>query len=199
MLIVGLNGSPNKNGNTKYLLNHLLLETEKNGCQTQIIDVLDCVKSSKNNFCVVCSQPCSMVCFKATKLEKAFEMMARADAIVLGSPVHFGTVSAPLKAMFDMSRSLREQKKLYNKIGVGVTVGASSFGGQETTIKALHDIMLIQGMIIVGDGYGDDDCGHHGVCATKPSKCDAFALERSKSLAKRVVEVCKTQKHCGGI
>lgn len=194
MLIVGLNGSPNKNGNTKYLLSYLLSEIEKSGYQTQIIDVIDSVRSTNNSFCKLCSQPCSKICFKGTKLEEAFDTMAKADAVVLGSPVYFGTVSAPLKVMFDMSRSLRHEKKLYNKISAGVTVGASRFGGQESTLKALHDIMLIHGMIVVGDGYWEDDCGHHGVCATTPAKYDEFALERCKILAKRLVEVCKIHK-----
>jgi len=36
-------------------------------------------------------------------------------------------------------------------------------------MKALHDIMLVHGMTIVGDGYVGDDCGHHGVCAQQPA------------------------------
>ena len=42
------------------------------------------------------------------------------------------------------------------------------FGGQETTIKAIHDLMLVQGLIIVGDGHRDFDSGHQGACAQRP-------------------------------
>ena len=69
-------------------------------------------------------------------------------------------------------------------------MGSSRYGGQETTIKALHDIMLVHGMIIVGDGYFEKDCGHHGVCAQKPALADDNALNRAEILGKRMVEVC---------
>jgi len=72
-----------------------------------------------------------------------------------------------------------------------VTVGGARFGGQETTMKALHDIMLVHGMTIVGDGYVGDDCGHHGVCAQQPADKDEFAIKRAKILGRRLVDVCK--------
>jgi len=194
MLIIGLNGSPNKNGNTKYLLTHMLEKVEKLGVSTVIMDVHEIVTSTKHGYCIACSSPCKGVCYKDTKLEEAFEIVKKADGIVFGSPVYFGTVSAQLKAMFDMSRKLRSEKALYNKVATGITVGASRFGGQETTMKALHDIMLVQGMIIIGDGYYEDDCGHHGVCAVRPAEDDEFALKRSEILAKRLVEVCKATR-----
>jgi multimeric flavodoxin WrbA len=70
-------------------------------------------------------------------------------------------------------------------------VGGSRYGGQETTLRALHDIMLIHGMIVVGDGFADADCGHHGVCAHRPAVEDEAAHKRCDILARRVVEVCR--------
>jgi hypothetical protein len=58
-------------------------------------------------------------------------------------------------------------------------------------MKALHDIMLVHGMIIVGDGYIEKDCGHHGVSAHRPAHSDDFALNRIEFLGKRMVEVCE--------
>src|SRR5690554_128559 len=167
MLILGLNGSPHKEGNTWFLLREILKKAEDLGAQTQILDVADLVKTAPQQFCVACST-CTGQCFKDSALEEGFALLQKADGLVLGSPVYFGTVTAQLKAFFDMSFPLRRRKTLYNKVGAGVTVGASRFGGQETTIKALHDIMLVHGMIIVGDGHYDTDCGHHGICAVKP-------------------------------
>lgn len=190
MLIVGLNGSPNKEGNTKFLLNTVLKEAEAMGAETMILEVPELLGTSKQSFCTACSTPCSGVCFKGTKLEETFELLKKADALVFGSPVYFGSVSAQLKAFFDKTRMLRGQKALYNKFGAGVTVGASKYGGQETTMKAIHDIMLVQGMVIVGDGYIENDCGHHGVCAQRPASEDEFAIKRAQILGKRLAEVC---------
>ena len=69
-----------------------------------------------------------------------------------------------------------------------VSVGAARFGGQETTVKALHDMLLIQGMSIVGEGIGDADAGHQGVCAQKPAAEDSYALERAAILGRRLAQ-----------
>lgn len=191
MLIVGLNGSPNKNGNTKILLEKVISTAKKLGAETKILEVSEIFKGVSQPFCTVCSNPCSGQCFHGTNLEGAFDLLKQADGVVLGSPVYFGSVSGQLKAFFDKSRKLRGEKGLYNTVGAGVTVGNSRFGGQETTMKALHDIMLVQGMIIVGDGYLENDCGHHGVCAQRPGAEDSYALQRAEILGKRLVEVCE--------
>lgn len=190
LLILGLNGSPNKDGNTRFLLNKVLETASILGAETQILQVDDLVRSAKHPFCTVCSNPCSGVCFKGTELAEAYELLKRADGVIIGSPTYFGTVSAQLKAFFDKTRMLRRDKGLYNVVAAGVTVGGSKYGGQEATMKALHDIMLVHGMIIVGDGYIEKDCGHHGVIAQRPAQSDDFALTRVELLGKRMVEVC---------
>ncbi|MCX7841607.1 MAG: flavodoxin family protein [Clostridia bacterium] len=194
MLIVGLNGSPNENGNTKFLLNTVMEQASTLGAKTRILEAGELLSSAKHAFCKACSNPCSGACYKGTKLEEAFETLKKADAIVLGTPVYFGTVSAQIKAFFDKTRKLRVEKAFYNKVGAGVTVAASKYGGQETTMKALHDIMLVHGMIVVADGFGQDDCGHHGVCSQRPAQNDEFAIKRARILAKRLVEVCGWRK-----
>jgi multimeric flavodoxin WrbA len=191
MLIVGLNGSPNKNGNTKYLLNLVLDNLKQMGAETSIIEIPEVLKSAKHSFCTVCSNPCSGVCYKDTALDEAFELMRKADGLLFGSPSYFGTVTGQMKAFFDKTRKLRGEKAFYNKVAAGVTVGASKYGGQETTLKALHDIMMVQGMTIVGDGYFEDDCGHHGVCAHRPAENDDFAKSRAIILSKRIFDACK--------
>lgn len=190
MLIIGLNGSPNKNGNTKFLLNRIMEQAALLGAETQILDVAELLSTARYSFCNVCSNPCSGACFKGTKLDEAYEFMRKADGIVMGSPVYFGTISGQLKAFFDKTRKHRGEKAFYNKVAAGVTVATSKYGGQETTIKAMHDIMLVHGMIVLADGYRDDDCGHHGVCAHRPAENDEFAIKRAGILAKRLVEVC---------
>lgn len=191
MFIVGINGSPNKEGNTKFLLRKVMEKAQSLGANTAIIDVSEVLASAKHSFCNACSNPCSGVCFGGTKLEEAYDLMKKADGLIIGSPVYFGTVSGQLKAFFDKARKLRGEKALYNKIAAGIAVGASRFGGQENTLTAINDIVLVQGMIIVGAGYIDDDCGHHGVCGQKPAEDDEFAIKRAEILAKRMVEVCR--------
>ena len=91
-----------------------------------------------------------------------FDLLRRADGILLGSPVYFGTVSAQLKSFWDKTRLLRREKYLINVVGGALAVGGSRFGGQETTLRALQDMMLCQGMIVVGDAHLEEDAGHQG-------------------------------------
>jgi len=73
----------------------------------------------------------------------------------MGSPVYFGTrMPGQLKAFWDKTRVLRREKALAAECCRGaIAVGAGTLWGvKKTTLKAIHDMMLVQGMIIVGDG-----------------------------------------------
>ncbi|HDP69965.1 MAG TPA: flavodoxin family protein [Actinobacteria bacterium] len=188
MLIVGINGSPHNDGNVAHLLCVALEEAKKKGATVFIENVCDVFEGQKKPYCDACSSPCNRSCFEGTLLEESFEHLSKADAIILGSPVYFGTVSAQLKAYWDKTRALRTEKLLLGTIGGAVAVGASKFGGQESTIRTLHDMMLIQGMNIVGDGAFEFDAGHQGVCGVRPVEEDSNAVKRAKILGIRIFE-----------
>ncbi|MGI9950791.1 flavodoxin family protein [Moorellaceae bacterium AZ2] len=189
MLIVGINGSPRKEGNTAYLLQQGLAAAADAGAETVLIHVGEALADQKNFFCVQCSSPCRGLCSRNNHLGEAYDLLRRSDGILLGSPVYFGSVSAQLKAFWDKSRVLRKEKALLNVVGAAVAVGGSRFGGQETTLKALFDMMLIQGMMIVGDGHQEHDCGHQGGCSQAPAVQDEFAIKRVRILGLRLAEV----------
>ncbi len=194
MYILAINGSPDRGGNTALLLQAVLDAAAEEGVEGRLIHVMDAVKGQKMPFCLACSSPCKEACHgKDAGLREACEAMEGASAVVLGSPVYFGTVSAQLKALWDKTRAVRTRRSLVGKPAAAVSVGAARFGGQETTLKALHDMLLIQGMSIVGEGLDDADAGHQGVCAQKPAADDAHALERAAILGRRLArEVSKT-------
>jgi multimeric flavodoxin WrbA len=189
--VIGLNGSPKKNGSTAYLLELTLKIARQEGAETELIHVEPLLQSQKYPYCRDCSSPCTGVCYRGSTMEQAFRILVQADAIIIGSPVYFGTVSAQIKGFWDKSRKLRSAHALLNKVGAAVTNGGGRFGGQETTLKTLHDMMLIQGMILVGDGHASADAGHPGCCAQAPAYGDKNALQRAEILARRVVEVAR--------
>jgi multimeric flavodoxin WrbA len=191
MYILGLNGSPNTGGNTYYILKKLLDICEKKGAKTEIINVPKIINTAKWPFCIVCSDPCDKRCYSETELEKTFDKMKEADGVFIGSPVYFGSVSAQLKAFFDKSRNLRKERAFVNLIGAAISVGGAKYGGQETTIRAIHDMMLVQGMTIIGDGHYDYDAGHHGICSHRPSAEDDFSNKRIEVLANRMIQLTK--------
>jgi len=192
MYILAINGSPRRDGNTALLLGKVLEAAEAEGVEGRLLHVMDAVKGQKNPFCVACSSPCKEACHeKDPGLREACEALEGAAAVVLGSPVYFGTVSAQLKALWDKTRAIRSRCSLVGKPAAAVSVGAARFGGQETTLKALHDMLLIQGMSIVGEGTEDTDAGHQGVCAQNPAAEDPFALERARILGARLAREVK--------
>lgn len=188
MLIVGLNGSPDRKGNTAYLLELVLGRCRELGATTELIDVMEALKGQERPYCIACATPCPGKCQDVENLKNAQNLLRSCDALVVGSPVYFGTVSAQLKAFWDKTRNLRGEKALLGKPAGAVAVGAARFGGQETTIRAIHDILLVHGMIIVGDASTYSGAGHQGVSASRPSKDDKFAQERARALAEGLFE-----------
>ena len=191
LLIIAINGSPKTKGNTACLLEEALGECQKMGAKGEIIHCQTILKNQKVPFCVACSAPCTGKCYQDTLLDKSYALMSKADALIVGSPVYFGTASAQLKAFWDKGRKIRSEKKLLNVVGGAVTSGRSRFGGQEPTLRTIHDMLLVQGMIGVGDGYYQDDCGHCGAAAQEPAREDENALKRARILGKRIFEVAK--------
>lgn len=191
MLFLALNGSPNRNGNTAQMLHAALEVVSASGEEGVFIHVPEVMSGVKVPFCLACSDPCQGKCYQGTALEEVFNLMRRADGIFVGSPVYFCTVSAQLKGFWDKMRSLRRERALLNVVGAALSVGGARFGGQETTLRAIQDMMLCQGMTVVGDGHWEEDAGHQGACAQRPVAGNVEALKRCRILAQRVLELAR--------
>lgn len=190
MYIVALNGSHNKDGNTAFLLSEVLQHCAQAGAQTELISVHEAVMDAKTPFCVNCTTPCAKVCYQGTKLEEAFEKVAKADFVLFGSPVYFGSMTAQMKAFFDKTRAVRADKAWLGKPMAAVAVGASKYGGQEHTIEHIQACAFVSGMTVLGNSSGLS-MGHFGLAAQKPACEDAYALKEAKSLATRIIDTIK--------
>ena len=106
-----------------------------------------------------------------------------ADAIVVGSPTYYGLMSFEIKKLFDESVSKHGQ--LDGKIGAAFSSSANIGGGNETTIMAILQMMLIHGMLIQGDAKGD----HYGpVSIGQP---DDRVEKMCKRQGQRIAELVK--------
>jgi len=81
------------------------------------------------------------------------------DAIVLGSPTYYGLPAAEVKKLLDDSVGLHGQ--LAGKVGGAFSSSANVGGGNETTVMALIQALLIHGMVVQGSASGD----HYGPVA----------------------------------
>lgn len=192
MLIIGLQGSPRLNSNTFTLLDLALKGAREEGVETEMIFVQKILREQKYPYCVNCVEECTGACYRGTALEEVFELFSRADGIILASPVYYGTISGQIKGLWDKTRRLRNNMMLYNVVGGAISVGRMRFGGQETTLKTMFDMMLVQGMLLTGDGHFSTDAGYHGVCAQEPVAKDMNALKRALAMGKRMAEVAKS-------
>ncbi len=187
MYVLALNASHNSNGNTAYLLNEVLKVCKDGGAKTELASVHEAVMDAKLPFCVCCSSPCSKQCYKGTKLEELFEKVKKADAVIFGSPVYFGSMTAQLKSFFDKTRAVRADKEWLGKYAAAVSVGGSKYGGQERTIDHIQSCCMVLGMTLIGNS-SELGAGHFGVSAQAPAVEDEYANAQAKVLGKRILE-----------
>ena len=79
--------------------------------------------------------------------------LAAADAVIFGTPTRFGGVPAQVQQFLDTTGGLWATGALIGKLGGVFTSSATQHGGQETTIRHLHTMMLHHGFVIAGLPY----------------------------------------------
>lgn len=117
--------------------------------------------------------------------------LRQADAIIIGSPVYFGSMAAPIKELVDRSVAIRGSLK--NKIGAAFVTSGHDTGGKETTIMSIIQAMLIHEMIVVGDPIAAG--GHYGAAAL--GEPDQEAINQGRALGARVAELVRCLKEAG--
>jgi multimeric flavodoxin WrbA len=103
MKVCGIIGSPCKNGNVDLLVSQVLKGAASQGGETSKIHL----NSLKIKPCQSCGvDPYPEHCLFNDDMKQIYDALETSDAIVLGSPVYFDTVSAQAKLMIDRSNCL---------------------------------------------------------------------------------------------
>ena len=154
MKVTAFNGSPRKDGNTAILIKHVFRELEKEGLETELVQL----SGKKIHGCIACykcfenkDQRCSV---KEDFANECIEKMIGSEGIILGSPVYFADVTAEMKALIDRAGfvSLANNGLYKNKVGASV-VALRRTGGIHT-LDSLNHFFLAGQMIIVGRAIG---------------------------------------------
>jgi arsenate reductase (thioredoxin) len=149
MLILGLQGSPRRNGNTSHLLALCMAQAEQAGALTHTIEIdkrhiLPCKEylvCDKKGYCPIDDD----------MKHEIYALIRRADVIISASPVFFYNVTAQLKALMDRCQTFWARKyrlKLRDPgarmrrgamLSVAATKGKTLFDAVELTTKYFFD------------------------------------------------------------
>jgi multimeric flavodoxin WrbA len=154
MKVVAFNGSPRKDGNTTILINHVFRELEKEGVETELVQLSE----KKIHGCIACykcfenkDQRCAV---KDDIANECIEKMTKAEGIILGSPVYFTDVTAEMKALIDRAGFVSMANGGMYKNKVGAAVVAVRRSGAIHTLDTMSHFFLAGQMIIIGRGIG---------------------------------------------
>ncbi len=186
MKVLAINGSPRKKGNTQVLLDAALDEFKNAGAEAETISMADySIKPCTG--CERCYQK-FWDCPIGDDAVKVLKKMAYADALLVGSPVYFGGVTAQLKALFDRSSMPYQQLELSGKVGGAIAVGQGLHGGQELTVTQIVAFFMCHDMVVA-----PSESGILGAMATANGpgdvRKDEDGLKSARSLAKRMIRL----------
>ena len=98
MKAIGIVGSPRKNGNTEIITRHILKAVEEEGIETEVIRLAG-LEIRPCNACMACEN--EETCPIDDDLFPIYIKMKEADAIILTSPVYYGSATALMKALME--------------------------------------------------------------------------------------------------
>lgn len=183
--VVAINGSPRKDGNTSVLIRTILAELEREGIETEAIQI----GGKKVHGCLAC-----MKCFENRDgkcvldddiVNTCIRKMAEADGLILGSPVYFLDVTSEMKALIDRAGFVSFANGLLfkNKIG-NVTVAVRRAGASRTADSMLHFLLanetIVAGLPVIGIGRDIGDV-----------EKDAEGMDRAHHLGKSMAQLLK--------
>ncbi|MCF8119780.1 MAG: flavodoxin family protein [Deltaproteobacteria bacterium] len=195
MKILGICCSPRKEKTTYYALKTSLtaIPDAYGQVNTHLIDLSE----KEINGCKACG-----ACMKKLKCSQDDDFNAlvpilsdpEVGGIIVATPVYMGSMSSQCKAFLDRCVMFRRNGFLFrDKVGGVITVGGVRNGGQSATIQHIHAVMLVQDMILVGDGRPG---AHFGgtMWSGHPDgiERDEVGMATVQSLGKRVAEVALT-------
>jgi NAD(P)H dehydrogenase (quinone) len=117
-----------------------------------------------------------------------------ADAVIVGSPVYFGTMSGEVKTFFDnwlLKFGLWQDRKIRNKVGGAFATGGGISNGKEVTMLSILGAMLINQMIVVSGGGG---FGASATTGPDSPGIDEKEVAEARALGTRIAEVAAVVK-----
>jgi multimeric flavodoxin WrbA len=150
MKAIGVVGSPRKNGNTEIITKHALKAIAEEGVETELVllagkDIRPC------DGCGSCHGERGR-CHIDDDLMPLYEKLKSADAIILASPVYYGSATSLIKAMMDRVGFIGGHRRIFaGKVGGPLVVARRA--GQNFTHAQLSFWFHILGFYMPGSTY----------------------------------------------
>ena len=189
--VVALNGSARKGANTAILLGYVLRELEKEGIETELIELsganihgcLACRECSKGK-----DRRCSQ---KGDMGNMLIEKMEQADGVLLGSPTYVADISPEIKALIDRACVVAKSNGGIFRRKVGAAVVSVRRAGAIHAFDALNHFFLISEMIVPGSSYWNIGIGREPGDVEK----DEEGIQTMKTLGQNMAWVLKKIKN----
>ncbi|MBM4445259.1 MAG: flavodoxin family protein [Chloroflexi bacterium] len=209
--LLGVCGSPVKEGNTEAFLHEALREAgAQPGVSTSEIllarkKIGDCrhcnwclVKQEKGRFCAI-----------EDDMTEIYPRLIEADALLLSTPTYAGRLSGYMATFMDRWRALVLGKHyrgaLEGKVGGAMTVAWLRNAGPETALLSVVTALLMWGVVVVTPGESGCQFGAVGLSSSGGTGRfdpkdrlgvlqDEAGLKSARALARRMVRMSRTLK-----
>ena len=185
MKVVLINGSPHRKGNTFIALSEVAGALEKEGVQTEIIQLG--IKAVQG--CIACNKCAELghCVFQDTLYNQVREALQEADGIVVGSPVYYAGPNGALCALLDRVFYSCSELLAYK---AGASVAVCRRGGASATFDRLNKYFNILNMPVVSSQYWNSVHGMRPGEATE----DAEGLQTMRMLGRNMAWLLKGVK-----
>lgn len=187
MNAIGVVGSPRRNGNTEIITDYTLQAVAEEGIETELVTLagLDI------RHCTACG-----ACFEEERctidddLMPIFRKLKAADAVILATPVYYGSASSLMKALMDRVGLLsgRERRPFAGKVGGPLVVARRA--GQNFTHAQMMFWFHILGFYMPGSSYWNISFGRE----KGEVNSDKEGLETARNFGKNIAHLVKKLK-----
>ena len=184
MKVVLINVSPHRKGNTFIALSEVAGALEKEGVQTEIIQLG--IKAVQG--CIACNKCAELghCVFQDTLYNQVREALQEADGIVVGSPVYYAGPNGALCALLDRVFYSCSELLAYK---AGASVAVCRRGGASATFDRLNKFTILN-MPVVSSQYWNSVHGMRPGEATE----DAEGLQTMRMLGRNMAWLLKGVK-----
>ncbi len=193
MKVLAINGSPRAEGNTALALDEMARELATAGIETEIVHIGH--KAIRGcQACGACGRNRNERCiFSDDPVNETVQKMKAADAIILGSPVHFAGIGGAMKSLCDRVFYVGMANGGLFAGKVGASVVAVRRTGGSVTWQGLNFYLHIANMTLAGSSYWGVV---HGALPGEAAD-DAEGMQTMRNTARHIAWLLRQRESAG--